>query len=322
LTAPCLLNSDTVISYLAGRGLLRPGPPAPVEALGGGVSNVVLAAGAYVVKQALPRLRVAEEWLAKRERALTEGEALRFAARLTPGRVPDVLDIDREACAITIARAPAEWRNWKAVLLSGEADPRVARELGRILAAWHAASIGDGRVARRFGDWEAFDQLRIDPYHRTVARRHPDLARAVGRVIEEMEARRIALVHGDYSPKNVLVGDGALWVLDFEVAHHGDPDFDLAFMLNHLSLKAIHRPQAAARYRRCAEAFLAAYREGAPGLDPLPERLARHLGCLMIARVDGKSPAEYLTAQGREAARGRGRRLLLEPPDRMEGLLP
>ncbi len=322
MTAAFLLSSDTVAAYLAGRGLPTEGRPGEVRELGGGVSNVVLAVGAYVVKQALPRLRVSEEWLAKRERAVTEGEALRLAHRLTPGRVPEVFDIDREACALTIARAPAGWRSWKTALLAGDVDPAVAEELGRILAAWHVDSAGDEQVAHRFDDWQAFDQLRLDPYHRTVARRHPDLAGAVHRLMAEMEERRMAFVHGDFSPKNVLVGDTGLWVLDFEVAHYGDPSFDLAFMLNHLSLKAIHRPQAAARYRRCAEVFLAAYGHGAPQLAATSERLARHLGCLMLARVDGKSPAEYLTAEGRERARRKGRRLLLRPPCSLDDLLP
>lgn len=316
-----LLSPGTVGAYLVGRGLLPPGRPAQAVELGGGVSNIVLAVGPYVVKQALPRLRVADEWLAKQERALTEAEALRLAARLTPGRVPPLADVDPSLCAVTIGRAPEGWRTWKAALLDGEADPAVAEALGSILACWHAATAGDGDVARRFADWEAFEQLRVDPYHRTVARRHPDLAPAVCRLIADMAARRAALVHGDFSPKNVLLGDGGLWVLDFEVAHFGDPDFDLAFMLTHLALKAVHRPQRRQGYRRCAEAFLTAYRLGAPAFAPVPQRLARHLGCLMVARVDGKSPAEYLTAAGREEARERGRRLLLRPPDRWEGLL-
>ena len=78
--------------------MLPAGDSIRVEELGGGVSNVVLAVSwedkRVVVKQALPRLRVEDEWLAKRERAVNEARALQLAARITPGRVPALLDVD------------------------------------------------------------------------------------------------------------------------------------------------------------------------------------------------------------------------------------
>jgi 5-methylthioribose kinase len=153
-------------------------------------------------------------------------------------------------------------------------------------------------------------------------RRRPELAEPVGEVVEQMLATTSCLVHGDFSPKNVLVGpEASLWVLDFEVAHVGDPAFDLGFMLNHLLLKSIHRPADAERYYGCARAFLTAYADGLPGelLPPLPYLLA-HVGCLALARVDGKSPAEYLTDGEREIARRVGEELLTSPPASLEGV--
>ena len=283
------------------------------------MSNVVLAAGvgdrALVVKQSLPRLRVADEWLAKRERVFTEARALRLQARLTPGRVPHVLDVDPDRFAITIAHAPEGWSDWKARLLAGVADPDVGAELGRVLGVWHRATRDDPAVARDFADWEAFEQLRVDPYYRTLARRCPELAAPVLARIARMEASRHCLVHGDFSPKNVLLGTAGgddLWVVDAEVAHFGDPAFDTGFMLNHLMLKAINRPPARATYRACARLFWQSYeREG--GTAGIGDTLG-HLACLMLSRVHGKSPAEYLDARGRELADRLGRRLLLGPP--------
>ena len=312
-----LLSAQTVGAHLIRRGLVAPGTPVAATELEWGVSNVVLAVEAgdlrAVVKQALPRLRVAEEWLAKRERTLTEAEALRLAGRLVPGSVPAVLDVDEEACALVVAHAPDAWQNWKAQLLAGDVDPAVAARLGATLAVWHRETEGDESVARRFSDSEAFEQLRVDPYHRTVMRRWPRLERAIGAYVEEMLDTRLCLVHGDFSPKNVLVGPDGCWVLDFEVAHVGDPVFDLAFMLNHLMLKAIHRPEGLEGYRACASAFLAAYRR-----DAEPAYLLGHAGCLMVARVDGKSPAEYLTEDERLLARTIGSRLVLDPPATVE----
>lgn len=313
-----MLTAATVGAYLEQKGLLAPGGQIEVTELGGGVSNVVLGVEAdglsCVVKQSLPRLRVADEWLAKRERAVTEARALELAAVLIPGAVPRVLELDSEACSFTIERAPAGWRTWKDELLEERADETVAHRVGALLAAWHAGTT-DAATAEAFADREGFDQLRIDPYYRTVMRAHPDLADAVAAYADRLLGPGRCLVHGDYSPKNVLVGPGRLWLIDFEVTHFGDPSFDLAFMLNHLFLKALHQPGTAAGYIVCAQAFWDAYAAGVPGpLAPDARDVLGQVGCLMVARVDGKSPAEYLSEDERSRARSLGRRLLTEPP--------
>ncbi len=317
-----LLSEATVGDYLVGLGFAEADAALEAHELGGGVSNVVLAVtGAttnVVVKQSLPRLRVEQEWLAKRERALTEAEALRLAGTLTPGAVPGVLAVDPERCAIVIERAPTGWRAWKDDLLAGRVDPEVAARLGSLLATWHSETADDPEVAARFSDHEAFEQLRVDPYLRTVMRRWPRLERPVGRYVGQMTATRVCLVHGDFSPKNVLVGEG-LWVIDFEVAHVGEPVFDLAFMTNHLMLKAVHRPVDFDAYREASLRLSTAYAEGASdALAFEPPYLVGLTGCLMVARVDGKSPAEYLSESDRLIARSLGSRLLLHPPSRLE----
>jgi tRNA A-37 threonylcarbamoyl transferase component Bud32 len=317
-----MLTAETVGGYLEERGLIRAGATIEVTELGGGVSNVVLGVSAdgvsCVVKQSLPRLRVAEEWLAKRERAITEARALEFAAGLVPGAVPRVLDLDREACAFTIERAPENWRTWKDDLLDGRADEVVAHRVGALIADWHAGS-RDAGTAKAFADREGFDQLRIDPYYRAVMRVHPDLAGVVGTYAKRLLGPGRCLVHGDYSPKNLLVGHGGLWLIDFEVTHFGEPTFDLAFMLNHLFLKTLHRPDAAGGYLGCARVFWDAYVAGVQAvLAPDAAVVLGQAGCLMVARVDGKSPAEYLTEHGRIRARSLGRWLLTEPPGSLE----
>jgi len=321
--APALLDERTAVPYLIGRHVLSGDEPATVSSLGGGVSNVVLAVRTpsidVVVKQSLPQLRVQEEWLAKRERAITEAAALQVAGELAPGSVPAVLDADPDLFTLTIACAPGSWANWKDLLLAGRADPEIAARLGHLLAVWHTGT--SLSPDPRFDDAEAFDQLRVDPYYRTVLARHPEVGDAISACMHNMAMRRRCLVHGDYSPKNVLVGDGQVWVLDFEVAHLGDPAFDIAFLLNHLVLKALHRPANLADYRRCAHAFLDAYSGAvAPTLaDPVAYVLS-HLGCLLLARVDGKSPAEYLTGPERDVARALALAVLTDPPADLAGL--
>jgi 5-methylthioribose kinase len=282
--------------------------------LAGGVSSLVFVTERdgkrVVVKQALERFKVADEWLVPRERVLAEAEALELIGRLAPGSVPRVIDVDPTTFTLSMEAAPEAWRPWKALLLEGEVEAAVATRLGELLTVVHA-------VDADIGTAESFEAQRVDPYFRTVQRRHPELADRVGAYIERLLATQTSLVHGDYSPKNVLVGEDGLWVIDWEVVHRGDPAFDLAFLLNHLTLKAIHRPEAAGGYETCSEAFLSAY----GGTDDLRYVLGL-VGCLMLARVDGKSPAEYLTEPEREQARSHGIALLSDPPGSLRDLRP
>jgi len=301
------LTTENVGAHLAERRLLR---AERVAELAGGVSSAVFLAEGdgprVVVKQALERFRVADEWLVPRERALTEAQALELMDSLAPGSVPRVLDVDPETFTLVMEAAPASWRSWKALLLEGTAEPAVAARLGTLLSVLHATDANIGSA-------ESFDAQRIDPYFRAVQRRHPGLAAAVGGYVERLQSTSTCVVHGDFSPKNVLVGydgpNGGLWVIDWEVTHRGDPGFDLAFMLNHLLLKTVHRPQARDGYEACGGAFLDAYGSAADMTYVLGL-----VGCLMLARVDGKSPAEYLTEPEREHARACGISMLGEPP--------
>lgn len=316
-----LLTAATAVPYLRSRGVIGDGP-AEVSELGGGVSNIVLAVTSprtsVVLKQALPRLRVAEEWLAKRERALAEARGLALALALAPASVPRVLDVDPARCAISIELAPPGMRTWKSDLLGGDVRPLVAQELGRLLGIWHS----DAQAAAAFDEWESFTQLRIDPYYCEVARRHPSLAAAVLAHSDAMATRRTSFVHGDFSPKNVLVGEAGLWVIDFEVVHRGDPVFDVAFLTSHLVLKGIVRPAARDRMNACIEAFHAAYATATPALDPLrPAYLLGHVGCLLLARVDGKSPAEYLDQRERARVRELACSLIETPPNDVAELI-
>ncbi len=320
-----VLDAHNVLAYLSERGL---GPPAGsvVRSLGGGVSNIVLAVGegpgSMVVKQALGRLRVADPWWAPRDRALAEAEALDLAGRLTPGAVPRVLDRDPERCALVVERAPSDWEDWKSLLLCGTADYERAARLGSLLSRWHNATLHGARLSERLYQQERFEALRVEPYYRTIAQRLPSVSGAVLALADEMLARKLCLVHGDFSPKNVLVGPQPdLWVIDFEVAHLGDPAFDVAFLLCHLMLKSVHRPELAPAYDRCAADFATTYEAGAPAeLLPSWPYVLGHVGCLLLARVDGKSPAEYLSADEQARVRRFGELLLVEPPGKLVDL--
>lgn len=315
-----LLDENTILPYLAGRGIVD-AEHATASLLGGGVSNVVLAVSdgsrRLVLKQARAKLAVAEAWFAPRERVLREAEGLRVLSGIDPEAAPAVVDLDPDALTMTIEQAPDDWTDWKTRLMAGDVDSGIAGRLGGSLSRMHQATQGgSGLSAELVADVETFDVLRIEPYHRTAALRNPDLASAIDDVVERMRDTRQCLVHGDFSPKNVLVGDDGAWIIDFEVAHLGDPSFDVAFMQTHLLLKAIHAPTWRDGFAEASRAFLDAYSRDTPISDAA--HLSRQIGCLLLARVDGKSPAEYLRAPEQRRAHELGRTMLLEAPDALE----
>lgn len=282
---------------------------------------VETASSRFVMKQALAKLKVKEEWLSDPRRTVRECDAIRrIAPHLPPGSTPAILFEDRENCIYAMSAAPEDACDWKTALLSGEIHPPTAAAIARILAAMIRATWKSAEWDERFGDQTVFEQLRLDPYYRFTSSRHPDLRNHFKRLIEMCAERRCSLVHGDYSPKNFLIfGDSAI-AIDFEVVHYGDPSFDAAFLLNHLRLKMFYSPQWATRYSDAAMSF---WNELRCGLPPdtgwFKASTLAHLGGLMLARIDGKSPAEYITG---EDLRGRirlyARELMMNPPVAVE----
>ena len=315
-----LIDARNVAGYLAEREIVPADAELTVEELSGGVSGVVLAVRgpgiALVVKQALPRLLVEDEWLAPARRTDTEAAALRLAAKLVPGRVVPVVDSDAESHVVVLQHAPGDWRNWQAELLAGRPHAGRGRWAGETLGRLHAATAGDAEVAAAFADYEAFTLLRLAPYHETVMERLPRLAPALAPLTEELRDGRACLVHGDYAPKNILLGRDGGWMLDAEVAHVGNPVFDLAFFLAFPLLTAVQKPELAPACSELVAGFIAAYARRAPALVPPPLSLAAHTGAMVLARTDGRSPAGFLDRSAVRRARKLGERLLLAPePD-------
>ena len=246
---------------------------------------------------------MADDWQARPERAAVEARAAAVLARLLPpGAVLAPLHVDAKQHLFVMPCAPAGAETWKEQLMRGELREGTAARVGELLGLLHARSRAEPALAAEFADREFFLSLRVEPYLDTVAARRPELAPAIARHRRRLLANRECLVHGDFSPKNLLVAPddpAAVILLDHEVAHWGDPAFDLAFCLTHLHAKALAFPERAAGYLALAGTFWRAYLAAASPVAPAG--LERHtvglLGCLLAARVDGKSPLEYLTRE-------------------------
>ncbi|MEO8049588.1 MAG: phosphotransferase [Acidobacteriota bacterium] len=295
------------------------------SALTGGVSSQIwrvdLRSGPVCVKRALPKLRVEREWLAPIERNRYEFAWMRAVSAIAPRAVPRLLAHDEEQNLFVMEfLSPVSHPLWKAELRDGHADPIFAAQLGRLLALIHRSTAHMPDIAEEFPTDAIFHSLRLEPYLEATALRHPDLASPLHRLVETTAASKHALVHGDVSPKNILSGPQGPILLDAECAWYGDPAFDLAFCLNHLLLKCLWTPAAAADFLRCFDALREAYLEGVAWerVDVLEARAAALLPALFLARVDGKSPVEYLTAADQVRVRRFARPLILAGPERLE----
>ncbi len=315
--------STVVHLVLCRAGLARPDERPPMAPLSGGVSSdiwkVELASGPVCVKRALAKLKVEADWRAPLERSAFEAAFLEIAGRILPEATPRLLHYDRIAGALVMPYLdPARHRSWKAELAAGRADPGAAAAVGERLARLHRVTAIDPAIAQRFATDAIFHAIRLEPYLLATARRHPDRAVALERLARRTAGTKLALVHGDVSPKNILLGPQGPVLLDAECAWYGDPAFDLAFCLNHLLLKCLWVPQAAAGFLACFDALVEAYMEGVVW-EPraaLEARAAALLPGLFLARVDGKSPVEYLTEEAQKDRVRRVARSFLALPER------
>ncbi len=294
---------DWLPRTLAAMGLVSTHSRITATPLTGGVSSdiyrVDLPSGVTVcVKRALPKLKVAAEWRVPVSRNGWEAEWMRVAGSVTRSAVPRVLGEDRGTGCFAMEYFPPErFSTWKAKLAGGDIDPSEAARVGDVLGQIHAATADRADIAARFATGDIFYDIRLEPYLVATGHAHPQLAARMHALVETTQRTRRTLVHGDFSPKNILSGPGGPVIVDAECAWFGDPAFDLAFVLNHLLLKGAWRPQWRARYLEALQALASAYllHVAWEPADSLEARAAALLPALMLARIDGKSPVEYIT---------------------------
>jgi 5-methylthioribose kinase len=336
------LDEHNAEEYLRSENRLEAAGRIRIEALAGGVSNQVLyvtflddPTKDFVLKQARPQLRTPQPWFASVERIWREVDVLRVcqdvlqrethvavpASQCRQIQTPRILFEDRENYLFAMTAAPREHVVWKKQLLAGEADQQIAAQCGRLLAALHSGTWARADVAAKLGDRQLFDELRLDPYYRTVAKLDAEAQQLMQRLIDSVWRHPRSLVHADFSPKNLLVYPAGLMMVDFETGHYGDPAFDLGFFLSHLVLKAVYHAPDHERYLALTERFWKSYaaemtlRIERHEYDDLVARGIQNFAGCAWARIDGKSQVEYLAGSPRrEAVRQFCRELLRDPP--------
>lgn len=297
-------NAEDLTKYLAERKLIGARERPRVRTLTGGVSNRTVlverqGGESWVIKQALPKLRVDVDWFCDPSRAHVETEGLKWLGENLPaGWVPEFVFEDPQHCLLAMQAIPQPHVNWKQQLLAGQIEPPLVKQFGTLIATMHNRGHAQrSDLAIRFADRTFFEALRLEPYYGYAAQQVPDASRFLRQLIDDTRRRCLNLVHGDYSPKNILVHQQRLVLLDHEVIHWGDPAFDLGFSLTHFLSKAHFVSSSREAFATAARQYWQTYRQA---VDPNVSRqqlesfAIRHTLACLLARVAGRSPLEYL----------------------------
>jgi aminoglycoside phosphotransferase (APT) family kinase protein len=317
-------QAGQLLAYLRNTGRIQLDEQPAFRVLAGGVSNRTVlierpSGESWVMKQALAKLRVAVDWFSSPERIHREAMGLRWLTELAPPRtIPALIFEDHEHHLLAMQAISHPHDNWKSLLLAGQVERDHVAQFGRLLGTIHRqAEARRAEVAPAFADRSFFESLRVEPYYSYTATQAPEAALFIDSLIRETRARLLTLVHGDYSPKNILIYRDRLILLDHEVIHWGDPGFDLGFSLTHFLSKAHHVQAQRAAFAEAARLYWEIYQEtiGQPDWAGDLERYAvcHTLGCL-LARVAGRSPLEYLSASARAHQQAVVVALMAAPP--------
>jgi len=324
-------NFDALRAYLTARESVKLGEAVSFCNLRGGVSNrtvkVAWADGrGWVLKQALEKLRVRVDWFSNPERIGVEAKALRCLNQLAPpGTTPAFLFEDMANHLMAMEAIPEKHENWKTLLLSGQIISNHFEQFGLLLGTIHRKS-SDPRLKLReqFADTSYYESLRLEPYYLYAAKTIPEAANFLNLLAEATLQHKNCLVHGDFSPKNTLVYQGKLILLDYEVVHFGDPAFDVGFAMAHFFSKAHHLHNERSRLAGAAALFWQVYLEEINHMDwsgDLEPRVIRHTLACLLARVAGKSQLEYLTPEEMTRQQDIVLELMAAPPKSVASLI-
>ena len=295
-------DSDQLMAYLLENNWISSSEMIGIQILKGGVSNrtVLLKRAAHadwVIKQAIPKLRVKEDWYCSPARIRSESKGMLWLAEILPeGTVPRLIYEDSTQDLIVMEAIPTPHFNMKKKLLEGSVDPDLFSQMGEILGIVHRRGSGNAEIAEVFEDSSFFEILRLEPYYRFTAKRVARAQTFLLDLCDQTINHPYSIVHGDFSPKNILIFEGKLRLIDHEVIHYGDATFDLGFSLSHFLSKALHLPGSRSDLFKSTKIYFKSYQAQNPPWNKKIEKrtIAHTLGCL-LARVHGRSPLEYLT---------------------------
>ena len=334
------LSDAQLGNYLTDIGIFPSGSKVAVEPAGDGNINWVRRAtlkGAetrsVIVKQARPALEKFPEYAAPPERLAIEARWFEYASQYDETDIcpeihhfdPDhhVLVMEDLGHCVRLDEALAEGRDVTKPMI------QLAEFLGRI----HAASAReDAELAKAFSN-EAMQRLHGEhiftlPYQEefpcppeTAARaveirKDSELADIAARAYERYLTPKGALVHADVQAGNILLGPSGPKLLDAEIAHIGDPAFDVGTLLAHLMLSNIAAGVGESAVARPVwSAYCGAHHGTVPRADDVVryaglELLRRTIGAARVPAVEDDDAGLRVLAAAVDMMRGQGENVL------------
>lgn len=302
-------KASDLTEYLQKEGHTSAEEGLQIKVLRGGVSNrtVWVQKGdgtSWVLKQALEKLRVQTDWYSHPRRIQQEALGLEWFSKYCPeGSVPKLIFFDQAVHLLGMEAILEPHDNYKGLLLKGDTNPALFQQLGSLLGIVHRVGQQQAsEIKSTFEEYSFFESLRLEPYYAFTAHQLGATATFFQNLIADTRRSRYTLVHGDYSPKNILIYQGQLVLLDYEVVHFGDGTFDVGFLLTHLLSKANHLKESRKLLIEGAKTFWKYYQKELQKTwtrQKESRAVAHTVGCL-LARVHGRSPLEYLSPEERD----------------------
>ena len=274
-----------------------------IKRLKGGVSCEVYKAktikNTYCIKRALPKLLVKKDWYVKTNRIKYEYLWLKHCKKLLPKSIPKIYKFDEKSKYLILEYLnEKKFLNLKSEFLKGKINYKLINKIGKNLSIIHNNSTKKNIEKKFSPNFRNFYDLRLDAYFNEVKRVHPNLSSFVNNINKQYKENRTTLVHGDMSPKNILFYKNEIKFLDAETSNFGDPVFDVVFFTNHLLIKSIYLPNKKNQFLKAYKNFIDTYISNSNCEDKkfFFRRCLNMIPLMLIARVDGKSPVEYVTS--------------------------
>ena len=318
-------TSTDLLQALKKMDLLANGDRAQVSPMPGAMSSelrkVELGWGKVCLKKSRPLLAGSDSDVPM-ERSRYEYQWLKLARSALGEAVPEVYG-EHEAMFAMEYLDPQTHGSWREQLCSGDISPSTAAAVGRLIGRFHAATANNLAIAQCFPSDAAFIVLRIQQLFVAGAASQSGVAKRLLELAAMLRECRIALIHGNLCPENVLVGSRGPILIDAQCASYGDPAFDLASCLAELLLLGVWAPLWRDPYLNCYAAFQAAYlqRINWEGPEQTEERAALLLPAILLGAARGGLPSRHLyETEKRDLVASIARKLLTEPVFRLSAV--
>ncbi len=256
-----------------------------------------------VLKQSLKKFRIDKKINISIKRNLYEQDFINLANTfLEPGIIPKIIMSDRKNCFFIMTSASKNSVPWKELLLKGEVNFKIAKKVGAILANIHNNTAYNAELQKRFKDNSVFIIGRITTGYLEVARQFLSVKDLILKIANRCLNTKRALVTADITPKNILVDNDNIMMIDHEGAHYGDPSFDLGIFIAHILLKSVYNIKIKKKYYKLIKIFWKSYLKGITVWDSsqMEKNVIENTIVMISARLFGKLPVEYLTGQEKE----------------------